>query len=257
MSASQANGRRILVTGAAGRIGTAFRHFAGDRYELRLAVHHRGIEEPGPHEVVRLDVADPESSQAACQGMDMVVHMAADPKPSADFYGSLLDNNLKGPYNILQAARDQGCQRVILASSVQVVDGYPVDVQVRPDMPIWPTNCYGAAKGFVEAVARSFASQGLSTVVIRVGTFEASWLTTKMVNPYRLSKFISRRDMSHLLVRSIETPGIEFALLHGVSNNRFKRLDITSTREQVGYDPQDDAFELFRATLATGDLWCK
>ena len=255
MTSGQTRPKRILVTGAAGRIGDAFRRFEGERYALRLGVHLRDIEDPGPHEVVRLDVADLASCQAACQGMDMVVHMAADPKPSADFYGSLLDNNIKGPFNILQAAKDQGCQRVILASSVQVVDGYPVDVQVRPEMPIWPTNHYGAAKGFVEAASRSFASQGLSTVVIRIGTFESEWLRVRGVNPYLLTKFVSQRDMSHLIARSIETPGIAFALLHGVSNNRFKRLDITSTRELVGYDPQDDGFQVFRETLCEGDLW--
>lgn len=247
--------KRILVTGAAGRIGAAFRHYAGDRYDLRLAIHHREIEDPGPCEVISLDVADLDACRRACQGMDTVVHMAADPSPAADFYGSLLDNNIKGPHNILQAAKDAGCSRVILASSVQVVDGYPVDVQVHPDMPVWPTNLYGAAKCFTEGLARAFSSQGLSCLVIRIGSFDTERMR-QVLNPYRLSKFITDRDMSHLIVQCIEAPkDLPFALLHGVSNNRFKRLDITSTRTLVGYEPQDDAFAMFGGVMQCDDLW--
>ena len=245
----------ILVTGAAGRIGTAFRQHVGDRYDLRLAIRHRGIEDPGPHEVISLDIADLDACRTACRGVDMVIHLAADPSPQADFYGSLLDNNIKGPYNILQAAQEEGCQRVILASSVQAVDGYPLDVQVRPDMPVWPTNLYGAAKCFTEALARCFASQGLSCVVIRVGSFDTERMRT-LLSPHRLSKYITARDMSRLLVQCIETPDIEFALLHGISNNRFKRLDISSACELVGYAPEDDAFQMFGPVMTgNDDLW--
>jgi hypothetical protein len=40
-------------------------------------------------------------------------------------------------------------------------------------------------------------------------------------------------------------PDIQFALVHGVSNNRFKRIDLTETRELLNYQPLDDAFEIF------------
>jgi hypothetical protein len=37
---------------------------------------------------------------------------------------------------------------------------------------------------------------------------------------------------------------LKFAIFHGLSNNRFKRLDISDARALVGYEPQDDAFQL-------------
>jgi hypothetical protein len=40
-----------------------------------------------------------------------------------------------------------------------------------------------------------------------------------------------------------------FALVRGISNNCFKRLDITAARELFGYAPQDDAFAIFQADL--------
>ena len=39
--------------------------------------------------------------------------------------------------------------------------------------------------------------------------------------------------------------GRDFAIVYGISNNRFKRVDLTSTRELLEYQPEDDAFEIF------------
>ena len=60
---------------------------------------------------------------------------------------------------------------------------------------------------------------------------------------------MSERDLNQLLVRCIEAPDVQFAVVHALSNNRFKRLDITSTRDLLGYTPHDDAFEIFQADL--------
>lgn len=64
-----------------------------------------------------------------------------------------------------------------------------------------------------------------------------------------LSTLVSRRDLIQPLVRSIGTPAIPFAIVRGVSNNRYKRLDLTSARELPGYAPEDDAFRLFDVPL--------
>lgn len=248
--------KRILLTGAAGRIGTAFREFTGERYHLRLGVHNLGkLNNPGGHEVIQLEVSELESCQKACQGMDMIIHLAGSASPAAGFYETLLDSNIKGSYNILQAARDQGCQRVILASSVQAVVGYPLDVQVHPDSSVRPLNMYGVCKCFTEAAAHYFATvEGLSCIAIRIGSFESGWIK-KMTNARNLSTFVSRRDMSHLLVQCVETPDVKFAIVHGVSDNRFKYLDITSTRELLDYRPQDDSFDLYGVDLQYSEQW--
>ena len=108
-------------------------------------------------------------------------------------------------------------------------------------MPVRPADMYGVCKCFGEAVASYFAyAEGLSSIAIRIGAFDHNHLPKEY-----LSVFISRRDLSHLLVQCIETPNIQFALVHGVSNNRFKRIDLTETRELLNYQPQDDAFEIF------------
>ena len=90
--------RRILLTGAAGAIGTAFRCYAGDRYWFRLAdrvTHNLADAATQGHDVLALDIAELAACQEACKTIDTVIHLAADAGPGADFYGSLLDNNIK------------------------------------------------------------------------------------------------------------------------------------------------------------------
>ena len=249
---------RVLLTGAGGRIATAFRKHAGDRYALRLVDRDAGrIGDPDGHEVIEADLADLAVCQQLCAGMDVVLHLAADPSPAADFYGSLLDNNVKAVYNIFRAAKDQGCRRVIFASSIQVIEGYPLDVQPRPDSPIKPMNMYAVCKAFGEATAHYFAhAEGLSSIAVRVGAFEGNRAELP-TDGRTLSAFVSKRDLSHLLMRCIEAENVQFAILHAVSDNRFKRMDITSTRELVGYQPQDDAFVLAGVGLHDTERWLR
>lgn len=250
--------RNVLLTGAAGRIGTAFREFVADQYNLRLADRTiDNLNDPYNFEAIEMDIVDLDACQRLCQGIDTVVHLAGDPSGKAGFYGSLLDNNFKGTYNVFQAAFDQGCRRVIFASSVQAISGYPLDVQAHPESPVKPLNMYAVSKCFGEAVAHCFASQGLSGIAIRVGSFEGNPGMSRQnpPNARNLSTFVSKRDLSHLIVRCIETPDVPFAIVHGVSNNRFKRMDITSTKQIFDYQPQDDAFQRFGIGIPYQDRW--
>jgi nucleoside-diphosphate-sugar epimerase len=194
----------ILLTGAAGRIGRSFRDYAGERYRLRLADRDiAGLGDTHGHEVLALDAADLAACQAACAGVDMVIHLAADPSPAADFYGSLLDNNIKATYNIFRAAKDQGCHRVIYASSIRALEGYPQGTPLVPDLPVRPIDMYGASKCFGEATAHAFATtEGLSSIVIRIGTFDPQ-RRERNANAAGLSRVISKRDMSQLLIRCV------------------------------------------------------
>lgn len=248
--------KRILLTGATGRIGASFFEYARDRYHFRLAARRIDrMGDTGDHETISLDVADLEACQAACKEIDTVVHLAADPSTQADFYGSLLDSNVKGAYNIFRAAADQGCRRVVYASSIQLIEGYPLDTQAHPDMPTKAVNMYGACKAFAEATAHYFAAkEGLSCLCVRVGNYAGN-SDSMEADARRLSAWISERDMNHLFERCIEVADLPFAILHGVSDNRFKRMDIRSTRELVDYAPQDNSFDFFQTGIDNGARW--
>ena len=164
---------RILITGAGGRVATAFRQAMSDRYALRPAERDVSLLrdlQPGD-EVISFNIADLDACRAACANIDTVLHGGRS-LPDADFCGSLMDNNILGTFNIFRAAKDAGCRRVVFASSAQAVEGYPLDYQIRPDDAPKPKNLYGASKAFGEGIAAYFAHQeGLSALSVRIANF--------------------------------------------------------------------------------------
>jgi len=235
--------RRVLVTGAAGRIGSYFAAHTHGAYRLRLMVQDpaQAAALEGYGEVVVAGLDDLERLKSLCQGIDTVVHLAGDPSPDATWH-NLLQTNIIGTYHTFVAAKAAGCRRVVYASSIHAVSGYPVDVQVKAGDPVNPGDLYGVSKCFGEALGRYMAEQeGLSLIALRIGAFQPlEAIQQESGLPY-LDAFVSRRDLRQLIERCIEVEDVRFAVLHGLSDNRFKRLDISEARALVGYAPQDDA----------------
>ncbi len=237
--------RKVLVTGAAGRIGTAFRKAYGDRYMLRL-VDRRPVPDPEGHEHWSADLVDLEEARKACAGIDTVIHLAADPSPRATFYDTLLPLNIQMTYNLFHAAREQGCRRLIFASSIHAVNAYPLDYQIHPSDPVLPGDLYGVTKVFGEALAAYYAHrEGLSCIAIRIGAFGTAEKVAECSDSRMLALWISDRDLSQLLHRCVDAPDdVRFLIVQGVSDNQFKRMDIGNAREILGYAPQDNAFQI-------------
>lgn len=235
--------RRVLVTGANGRIGRSFTEYAGDRYDITLLVRdaEAAASMPGSRPC---DLTDPACTAEACEGIDTVVHLAADASANA-VWGTLLRDNIEATHNVLVAAVHARCRRVIFASSIHAVSGYPIGYQVHPEDPVNPGDLYGVTKCFGEALCRMTAEQhGLSCIVLRIGAFQP--LTTAE-NPDQIDlmdAFISERDLDQLICRCIDDQSVHFAIFHALSNNRFNRLDISLTQELIGFEPQDDFTEI-------------
>src|SRR5688572_2389401 len=98
---------RILITGAAGNVGTALRkELAGAGHELRL-IDIRPIEKPEGDSRV-LDIADGKAVLEAMEGVDAVAHLAFgfDPdKGGVSHINRNFDVNAKGTFFLLWAAR--------------------------------------------------------------------------------------------------------------------------------------------------------
>jgi len=233
MSAS----KTVLITGAAGLVGDILRTHWGDRHQLRLA-DIRPLENLAAHEeFVRTDITDYQQMLTACTGVDVVVHLAADPNMHAEFYDTLLPLNVIGTYNAFEAARAAGCQRLVFASSINVVLGYEGE-DVKWDVPVFPQNVYGATKCWGEALARVFSDQhGLSCICVRLGSprFDQSgdW------DPDRRNGSLSPRDCAQFFGRCVEVAHVDFAIVHGISNHRHSWMDLEISRAVLGYEPQD------------------
>jgi nucleoside-diphosphate-sugar epimerase len=236
--------RKVLITGAAGRIGSFLTGYLAGTYDLVLSDIHQPTNRQG-FPFVEADLSDLAAMRALCQGVDTVVHMGADPRTDAP-WETLLPSNIVGVYNIFEAAHAAGCRRVIFASSINAVGGYPDDVQVRTDMPVRPLNLYGASKCWGEAVACFYADQrGLPAICLRFGWVQPADGSFAHGDPGWLDLVLTYEDLGKLVERSIEAPAeLRFGIFHGLSNNRWKRLDISDARELLGFEPADDAFAL-------------
>jgi nucleoside-diphosphate-sugar epimerase len=243
--------RKVLMTGAAGRIGTGFReeylrHYQ-DAYELVLGIHHTDPHDERFATPTIVDVGEIEELRKAFTGIDTVVHLAANADWQADFCAGLLGPNVVGTYHVFEAARLAGCRRIVYASSVHAIMGYPVDYQAHAEDPPRPDTLYGTTKVFGEALCSSYAyCHGLSCIAIRIGAYisEADWPKLRQSNnPQQLDIAVSQRDLSQLIHLCIQAPeSVHYGIVNGLSNNRFKRMDLESTKQLLGYEPQDDAF---------------
>ena len=243
---SQEQRRRVLVTGAAGRIGSYFAEHSRERYDLRLMIQHpdqaEAVREFG--EVVQADLGDLEGMKRICSGIDTVVHMAGNPDASAT-WKPLLETNIIGTYNAMVAAKSAGCRRLIFASSIHAVSGYPREVQVKTSEPVNPGDLYGVTKAFGESLGRYMAEQeGLSVIALRIGGFQTVENARQESSAGMADAWVTNRDLTQLIQKCIDNESLKFAIFHGLSNNAFLRLDISDARELVGYEPQDDVFAL-------------
>ena len=238
--------RRVLLTGAAGKIGSFFLNAYIDAYDFSLT----DIVEPAETEgapFTLVDLSDFDAVRPLCDGIDTVVHLGADPNMDAP-WESLLPNNVVATYNVFESARQAGCRRVVYASSINAVLGYPRDQQVHTSQPVYPINLYGATKCWGEALARYYsAAHGLSSLCLRFGAVQ--YPDSEMIHwDHEYVEIIQTlADNARLIAAAVEAgEDVLFGNFHGISDNRYKRLDMTDTKAILNYTPQDDAFEMAR-----------
>ena len=232
---------RILITGAAGEIGTVLRAGLASHYPLRLldvrpCAHVRADED----EIVA-DIGDVEAVKSSARGIDCIVHLAGVPREGP--WDQILPRNVAGTYNVFEAARASGVKRVIFASSNHVIGFHRVGKPVDEHSELRPDSRYGVSKVFGEAVGRLYADKhGLSVACLRIGSFRD---TPK--NARELRTWISHRDTVQLVRRCIDAPPFHFIVVYGVSANMRNQWH-DGTADRIGYRPEDNA-EAFAAQL--------
>ena len=232
--------KTILITGAAGGIGTHLRRELAGRYTLRLS-DVRSLE-PGEGETfVRADVANLDEMVRATKGVDAVVHLGgySVEGPWAD----ILDANIVGGYNAFEAAHICGVKRLLFATSNHAVGFYRRDEVIDHRVAPKPDSRYGVSKVFGEALASLYADKyGMEVFCMRIGN-----VAPAPIDERRLSIWISPRDLAQLVAIGIDHPEIRHEIVYGISGNRRAWYD-NSNATRLGYRPADDS-ETFAAEV--------
>ncbi|MGR6965960.1 NAD-dependent epimerase/dehydratase family protein [Geodermatophilus sp. URMC 61] len=237
----------VLLTGAAGRIGTVLRGGLPERGWALRSLDVVPIDEPRPgEEHVVADVTDPAAMAEAVSGTSAVVHLAGIPGEST--WAAVSHANIAGTQCVLEAARRAGVPRVVLASSNHATGFTP-----RPESGLLreddglarPDTFYGVSKVAMEALGSLYADRyGLDVVCLRIGSAYPEPTTTR-----QLSTWLSPRDQVGLVDAALRAPSPGFAVVWGVSANTRNWWDLTAARA-LGYEPADDAEPYAEALIA-------
>jgi UDP-glucose 4-epimerase len=261
--------RKVLVTGASGYIASLMLPALRERYDLTL-LDIKTTDRDG-NEVEGIQIADivdknRDSYRHHFKGIDAVVHLGfidTRDKTQVDRYFENEMTNVQMAYNIYQVAWEEGVRRVVVASSNHAADYYePLILEhkwdfVTPEMKPLSDNYYGWTKevyehlGFVFAVGKNNGSP-LENVQVRIGGPRETDLDTiekgDLVRMRRaLAVYISRRDLSQLFIKSIETEdirdeqGVPFLVVYGISQNNQAFWGLANARRILGYSPEDNS----------------
>jgi hypothetical protein len=86
--------------------------------------------------------------------------------------------------------------------------------------------------------------EGVPSIAVRIGAFQPHESARSKDSLGMVDSWLSERDCVQLLERCIDAPeDLKFAIVHGLSRNTFNRMEIDSTRQLLGYEPQDNFFE--------------
>lgn len=249
------NKRKVLITGGAGLIGTILKNKLGGKYDFSSIDIREARNVPS----TLADLSNLEAIQQAFEGIDTVVHLAADRSPAGS-WESILSNNFIATYNVFEASKRAGVKRVIFASSNHAEGGYYLDAPwkhindgnfhlleqdnyelVSEKHMIRPDSYYGVAKAYGEALGSYYNDfHQLSSFHLRIG-----WVIEgddPTFSAFALSLWLSHRDTAQIVDLCISAPeSHRYNIFNATSDNTWKIFDIEHAREALGYKPEDRA----------------
>jgi len=234
--------KRILITGATGRIGSFMRkRLAPLADTLRLSdISDLGDAAPN-EELVRCDLGDANAVDALVEGCDGIVHLGG--TPNENTWEVVRNSNIDGVYNIYEAARKHGKPRIVFASSNHVTGMYLSSDRLDGDTPPRPDGLYGLSKAFGEVLAGMyFTKYGVESACVRIGTYGPVPRNRRM-----LSTWLSGEDFALLIERVFRAPHLGCPVIYGVSANAASWWD-NSKSNYLGWVPRDNA-EAYRAKI--------
>jgi uronate dehydrogenase len=236
--------QNILVTGAAGNVGSHLRRLLKGAYSrIRWSDIRQPAELDTAEEFAVADLADCRAVEKIVAGIDGIVHLGGYSVEGP--WPTILDTNIIGCYNLFEAAYRAKVKRVVFASSNHAVGFYPRAKKIGVDVTVRPDSYYGVSKAFGEALGALYADKhGLRVTCLRIGN-----VSDAPVDQRRLSIWLKPEDLVQLIRIGLEHPDIRFEVFYGCSDNEAAWWDNSNAR-RFGYRPQGRAEDFREQAMA-------
>lgn len=223
---------RVLITGAAGDIGSRLRVLLKPVYrQLVVSDRVRPADLRADETFIAADLTDAVAVEGLCRGIDGIVHLGG--KSIEGTWDEILQSNIVGAYNLFEGARKAGVKRIVFASSNHAVGFYPRSTTIPADVIPRPDSRYGLSKVFGEGLGALYAMKhGIGVTSLRIGN-----VADAPIDARRLAIWLSPEDLVRLIRIGLERPGIVYEVMYGVSDNARSWYD-NSHAVALGYAPQ-------------------
>lgn len=237
--------QNILVTGAAGGIGTRLRKLLKGVYpNIRWSDLRRPDDLAADETFVAADLADYAQVERIAEGIDGIVHLGGYSIEGP--WDTILQANIVGTYNLFEAAYRQGVKRVVFASSNHVMGFYPRAERIGVNVTVRPDSRYGVSKAFGESIGALYADKhGLRVTCLRIGNVGDAPLDKR-----RLAIWLKPEDLVQLIRIGFEHRDIRFEIFYGASDNADAWWDNSNAR-RFGYKPQGRGDDFRDQAMAT------
>ena len=235
--------KTLLITGAAGDVGTHLRRELAGQYALRLSDIRPIKKLAAGEKSMPGDIARLTDMLRVTKGVDAIMHLGGFAVEGP--WSEILRANIVGCYNLFEAAHRNGVKRVLFATSNHAMGFYRRDQKIDHRMYPKPDSRYGLSKVFGEQLGSLYSDKyGMQVFCIRIGNVNPA-----PVDKRRLSLWLSPRDLAQLVRIGVDHPDIRFEIVYGVSGNKRSWYD-NSNAERLGYKPQDDSESYAAEVLA-------
>ena len=251
--------QKVLITGAAGTVGTTLWQTWEEQDNYRLTLTDIQPIEGSSSQVVEADIRDYDAMRELCQDKDVLVHLGY-LHQSSPVNKPVEVNDIDVSMNIFDAAREGGIQKIVYASTNHV-SGWNERLSSPPRFSTGdqfrPDGWYGAMKGMAEIAGRYLVdAYDMRFISIRIGSFNGTYEPSGLRH---CSTLLTPRDCVQLFGLAVDYDGpVKYLITYGRSANsdgvQQSFLDISDAVEVLGYDPQDNLIKTHQHKFINREL---
>ena len=245
---------KIGITGAEGTIGSVLRKGLSNKYKIiSFTLQTQDFES------VQMDLSNNNEIKGKFEGLDALIHLAADPRPEAS-WESVKKNNIEATFNVYNEVKNAGVKKIIFASTNHTQHGdtllsTPETLDLKKNKILSlenntnPDSLYAVSKLFGEDLGKYFSEQHkIKFIGLRIGWIVKGDDPTIMCGTpsedYLRSMYLSHRDCIQAFERALESSR-DFLIAYAISNKSTKVFDLKETSRTLNFYPEDDSENYF------------